>query len=492
MFDMSTHEAKSRLSALLTLVDEACAKARICPNGRPVAALAPNLLFALALIVLAPGERRLEYAPAPPDNPLKGFVAYLGSGDAFPHSLEWDYLAVADVMQGPGVYDWSAFDRKLDDAASRGCQFIIRWYLDYPGKPPGTPKWLVDQGVKLHVWTNTNTQPFPSKTSYTPDYEDPRLRKALGDFIAAFGARYDGDPRLAFVPLGLLGTWGEWHNHPRNEWWASKAVQTEVMDAYEAAFKITPLLHRYPAGADDFAQAPNAGRRLGYHDDSFCWATVHTGRKGDGWFFETRLRKAGALDRWMTQPIGGEIRPEVWHTVFADPPGTPEGQDFDRCLAVTCASWLCHHGAFSRGGPKGAVRLRTIEAARRLGYEFHVPGASFPEQAVGPRLPVAVRVENRGVAPFYYPWRVELGILGRDGRVVLTHPTDWSVLNLLPGKPPRAWNTDLPVEGLEPGDWGLALRIVNPLPGGRPLRFANASQDADATGWLTLGRFRRE
>jgi hypothetical protein len=30
------------------------------------------------------------------------------------------------------------------------------------------------------------------------------------------------------------------------------------------------------------------------------------------------------------------------------------------------------------------------------------------------------------------------------------------------------------------------MQIRNPLKGGAPLRFANASQDADADGWLTL------
>jgi hypothetical protein len=76
-----------------------------------------------------------------------------------------------------------------------------------------------------------------SRVDHTPDYEDPRLRAALTNFIHALGRRYDGDPRLGFLGLGLLGTWGEWHNHPHTEWFASKTVQREVMDAYEAAFR---------------------------------------------------------------------------------------------------------------------------------------------------------------------------------------------------------------------------------------------------------------
>jgi hypothetical protein len=43
---------------------------------------------------------------------------------------------------------------------------------------------------------------------------------------------------------------------------------------------------------------------------------------------------------------------------------------------------------------------------------------------------------------------------------------------------------------LPAGDYRLLLRVVNPLPGGMPLRFANAGQDADRAGWLTLGAFR--
>jgi hypothetical protein len=38
------------------------------------------------------------------------------------------------------------------------------------------------------------------------------------------------------------------------------------------------------------------------------------------------------------------------------------------------------------------------------------------------------------------------------------------------------------------GDIKLLLGILNPLRGGKPLRFANVAQDLDRAGWLTLGR----
>src|SRR5512146_3043827 len=100
----------------------------------------------------------LAYAPAPPDNPLKGFVPYLRADTTFPHSLEWDYTKLSEVMTGPTNFHWSPFDAKLDAAASRGHQFFARFYLEWPGKKTGVPEYLIDAGLKMRTWTNTNTQ----------------------------------------------------------------------------------------------------------------------------------------------------------------------------------------------------------------------------------------------------------------------------------------------------------------------------------------------
>lgn len=430
----------------------------------------------------------LAYAPAPPDNPLKGFVPYLRADATFPHSLEWDYTRLADVMTGPTHFNWAPFEAKLSAAASRGHQFVARFYLEWPGKKTGVPQYLIDAGLLMRRWTNTNTQPFPPAVDHTPDYEDPRLRAALTNFIHALGRRYDGDPRLGFVGLGLLGTWGEWHNYPNDQWFASKTVQCEVMDAYEAAFKRTKLVARYPAGTNDYRYAHNGRRAIGYHDDSFAWATVHTGRKSDDWFFETRLRSAGALAKWRTQPIGGEVRPEVWECLFDEPSCAPQGQEFDRCLAVTHASWLCHEGVF-RGQIQGRARERALRAVQRMGYELHVARADVA--LADSRITVALTVTNTGVAPFYYDWPVELAALDRAGQLTASWTTDWTLTGIVPGEPAMTWRSQAEVRTLAPGAYHLLLRVPHPLPNGPPLRFANTTQDQHRPGWLTLGEFRK-
>lgn len=428
--------------------------------------------------------RTLEYAPAPVDNPLKGLVPYQGDKRGmFPHSLEFNYVPYSALVKGYDEFDWGPMEALLDDVAGREHQAIVRVFLEYPGMRGVIPDFLIEDGLELHRYSNPNADGQPVET---PDYENPDLRRSLRNFIAAFGRKYDGDPRLGFLTAGLLGTWGEWHTFPRANLFASRAVQIEVMDAYEAAFRVTPVLLRYPAGGAGDREANNSDRPFGYHDDSFAWSTLDT---GPPWFFMSRLKAAGpdAESKWKTRPIGGEIRPEAWGLVFDARPGRKEIQDFRDCVAATHVTWLMDSGMFRAAA--SADRIERAEAeVRRMGYEFHVPAVTIGELPDG-GLSVRLQVENRGVAPFYYDWKPEWGFLA-DGRAVTTVPANGSLVGLLPGDPPRTWTDTLDVRGMKGGSYTLAVRVPNPLKTGKPLRFANTTQDAVAAGWLSLGDVR--
>lgn len=447
-----------------------------------------GLAAAVSARPVADGSRRpLEYAAAPVDNPLKGLVPYQADvRDKFPHTLEFNYLPYSALVKGYDAFDWQPLERMLDDIAGRGHQAVFRVVLEYPGKTGVIPDFLVKDGLKVTKWMYTETHPLPPAPIETPDYEDKNLRRSLKSFIAALGKRYDGDPRIGFITAGLLGTWGEWHTYPRDDLFAGKATQAEVMDAYEAAFKTSPVLLRYPAGDHDDRKAGNAGRTFGYHDDSFAWATLDTGRKGDGWFYMAALKAAGpaAEAKWKTRPIGGEIRPEAWGRVFDARPGGGPVQDFRRCVEATHATWLMDTGMFEKRQPVDRVRRAETEV-RRMGYEFHVPAVTIGGVRDG-KLSVRLEVENRGVAPFYYDWTAEWGLLA-GGRAATSFAGSGKLTGLLPGAGPRAWADTLDVGGVPAGTYTLGVRVPNPLTGGRPVRFANKTQDAAAPGWLSLG-----
>jgi hypothetical protein len=307
----------------------------------------------------------------------------------------------------------------------------------------------------------------------------------LKRFIEALGERYDGDPRIGYITAGLLGTWGEWHTYPRSELMASKEVQAEVMNAYEQAFRKTPVLLRYPAGDDAWAHASNDRRRLGYHDDSFAWATLDTGKESDSWFFIPALQAAGprAVDKWKTSPIGGEIRPEVWGQIFDEHPTHPHAQDFAECVRQTHVTWLMDTGMFREQASEARMK-NAIEQVRKMGYEFHLVSSETRRAASG-AVKLSIAIRNTGVAPFYHDWRVELAAIDRDEQL---HPipVDWKITGLLPEEAPRVWTIELPKRS-QPEDLnGFAVRVVNPLPNGISLRFANQYIENGPEGWFVL------
>lgn len=452
------------------------------------------LLVGLLAIVLSPplcnGQQTfsLQRAPSPVDNPLKGLVPYARpTPGRFPHSMEFGYLPLSKLMLADDRFEWGPLEEVLDDIVSRGNQTVLRIFLEYPGKTEGIPQYLVDGGLKVHEYLNTNTAPFPPTKVLTPDYEDVNLRRALQQFITAFGDKYDGDARLAYITAGLLGTWGEWHTYPKNELWASKETQRIVLDAYEVAFQSTPVLLRYPAGPETWAQAENAERPFGYHDDSFCWATLDTGKADDNWFYMPALKSAGAaaLNKWKTQPIGGEIRPEVWGKIFDDRSEWPKGaQSFPECVRQTHATWMLDTGMV-REQPS-AKRLQTAtEQVREMGYDLYVKQATFAVDIKDQRLSIDIELINEGVAPFYANWPTEIGLADADGKLVQQQITPaLTVRGKLPGT--HRLKDNVAIKGAS-GELQVLMRVVHPLPNGKPLRFANETQDQTRPGWLTLG-----
>ena len=98
-----------------------------------------------------------------------------------------------------------------------------------------------------------------------------------------------------------------------------------------------------------------------------------------------------------------------------------------------------------------------------MGYELHLGSAEIE----GERLKVTI--ENRGVAPFYSDWPVQL----RAGKVI---DPGWKLSDVLPGKP-VVWSVKVPREA------AISIQVPNPMKGGRDLRFAN---DGYEDGWLKL------
>lgn len=419
---------------------------------------------------------------APADNPLKGFVPFSGEYGTFPYSMEFDYVGLASLMSGPTTFTFeTGLEPLLNEIAGRGHQAVVRVYLDYPDDSTSIPQFLLDGGLRTTAYNGS------SGAGLSPDYEDGDLVQALEAFIAAFGARYDGDPRIGFVQLGLLGHWGEWHTYPEEELFASVATQNRVLAAYDSAFSRTHVL----VSQDVMGHEPMASlsaRNIGFHDDDFTHATLPT----EDFHFWSRMLANNFDMRWQTLPNGGEVQPDFQQVVFDQPTGAPE--DFAAAVSTTHASWLLYHQAFEgeNGGATGwneAKVARAIEGARKTGYEFFVSAANLPDADPGGPLAVGVRIQNRGVAPFYYDWPFEITATRNNEAPIALRAPDWALSSIAANTADHEFVLEVAAPGLAAGEYAIHLSVTNVLPAGNPIRFANATQDESGVllGTLTVG-----
>lgn len=449
-------------------------------------------IFASAEIALAKTTghtvHKILSAPSREGNPLKGLFPFEDGTDTdFPHSMEWFYISVKEVQTGMNSFDWTALEKHLDAIAGRGHQAVFRFYYDYPGMPTGVPEFLIDGGLKMNQYDEPDNL---GGSGYSPDYENQTFRTSMQNFIKAFGAEYDGDPRIGYLTLGLLGFWGEWHtwpydgwNPPKENWTPSNTVYTEVLTAFDKAFNKTPLCVREPKDG-----IPNAEADIGYHDDSFSRATLTADAGGQSWSFMEKVTAAKEQNKWKTNPIGGEVYPVDQMTLFAsDPWMGGEGQTWEACLAQAHPTWLmCHKIQVYTGDTLQNARI----ASRQLGYDFQVAKAYYDNVTSSEPLYLGIDIKNIGIAPFYYDhtmWPIQVGVK-KSGKLVKSWTTSWDLDTIPADKSVKTFEYSVKKHGLAEGSYTICIKVINPLKNGDILGFANKGQNKD--GWLDLGKFK--
>ena len=400
-----------------------------------------------------------------PAAPLKGLVLWPDQARDKPAlsreiSLEFAYVLPCDLVRsldpatGALRCDWSPLDRLLDDIASRGHQAILRFRYEYPGEPLRGVRGAtaVPACVKsLPGYRETfSANPNGDGPTWYADWSHPALRAFTLRFFADFAARYDADPRLAFLEVGF-GHWSEWHtcgtplrpgvNFPSPDF--QKTFFRRLADLFER----TPWLVSIDAADPDNSPVASDPALLalpfGLFDDSFMHRR-HDLAQGDG--YNEKCWRAFGPDRWKRAPCGGEISyySSKDQRDFLSPTGL-YGVTFPSAAAKYHITFMIANDAPE--GPHGTPdRFRA--AANSTGHRFRLLDA----RTDGDRL--QFRIRNEGVAPLYHDAYPALG----DAQSPKT------LRGLLPG---GILDFDLPLGDLPPADAPARLRLLGPklLPG---------------------------
>ena len=385
--------------------------------------------------------------------PMKGIVFWPDQAKSQKNlqgsiSLEFSYCLPCAVVTGErgGIisYDWSSFEKMLDDIKSRGHQAIVRFRLEYPNETiKNAPNCTEDvkgaTAVPNYFMTNSNyletfsENPGGDGPTFYADWSSTALQYFYKQFYADFAAKYDNDPRIAFVQAGF-GHWAEYHIYGTKlelgKNFPAKSYQTEFLTHLDTLFKETPWSISVDAADDDYS--PIAGNKtllglgFGLFDDSFMHKE-HDISQGDG----DNEKNWIVLDttRWKKAPAGGEI------SYYED----KDQHEFLNPKGLYNVTWedaaSKYHMTYVIGNdaPEGsyATKDRVYEASSYAGYKFEITGYAVN------KVSAAVRVKNIGIAPLYHNAYVTVkGVRSKT-----------SLKGLLPGK--EAIYT---VSGIEIGD----------------------------------------
>lgn len=237
------------------------------------------------------------------------------------------------------------------------------------------------------------------------------------------GQRWGNDDFIAYIELGGLGHWGEWHVHsdagirqlPRKE------VRKDYIAPFQPAFPKAKILMRRPF---DTGLEGDFGIYNDVFGDKSATKTWLNWIQNGGSYDQTQEQAAlKAMPKaWEKAPIGGELTSSQSMSSLL-------GNNLDELTEEAKAAHLTFLG------PKVAEDIGDGQAAykellKNMGYRLWVSGLAISKGES--KVDITLNLENSGVAPLYGDWPVVLYLCNANGKVLQAQQLDCRLSELLP------------------------------------------------------------
>ena len=350
-------------------------------------------------------------------NPYVGFAPDCNSVELCQDSaLVYMNLKWRELEPEEGVYAWRDIetDNHLDEWRKAGKHLVLRFVCDYPKSEEhmDIPDWLYEKTKDGEFYT------IEYGCGYCPDYNNQVFISEHEKVINEIGRHFKDDGFLAYVELGSLGHWGEWHTYyPAG---IPKMPLTEIRSIYVGhyvnAFPYAKLLMRRP-----FAEMPEDfglfNDMTGAKEDTLEWLDwIENGGAYNATKEENGIRSAENV--WDKAPVGGEFTSSI-------PMSTMLGSDFEKTISLIQKS----HMSFI--GPKVPENSRGDEAFMKnqgkvlntLGYRYRVSSLAIKKVSRS-ETQLTVTITNDGVAPIYFDFIPCIYIERSDGTQIARYELD--------------------------------------------------------------------
>lgn len=461
-----------------------------------VGAPGPNAVPSLSPPIMVVEPAVIPLAAPEVVNPMRGLYKWRGTERSplpRPAFDTYDRFDWRDLEPVKTAYDFSKIERFLTTARAEGRRgsFRVRCLVRGNLCPD-----YISAALPQGWWSQREAKGKPPEIkggTYVPDWNDPFFLERVDQLLAALGARYDGDPRITLIDIGMFGVFGEWHTSgftypgPPGAEPATPASMRRLIDAHVKAFPRTRLVMMSGAPVLDYALG--LSDRMGWRRDSLGDRHFNDLQKSAGW--------ALAKDRWKTAPV---------ITEFMNPPILA----LARTQVVPYHVALIGNGNTARIEPLDTGQMADLSLMGKLtGYRFELRRVSLPGHvAPGGTLSLEAEWANAGATPAYEPWSVRYQLRDAQGRMAFEGRSELNLEKFLvddtplplPGGPktPPAAALDRPV--VRPpasivrvrDSWRLpvdlaagtyALHVIVTLPGSYlpPMQLANQGQARDGS-----------
>lgn len=396
---------------------------------------------------------RYEEIAGPVDNPLIGF-APPGENpeECAESSLVYIGLTWAEWEPREGEYDIAGLEEKyhIQQWKKDHKHAVVRFMCDVPGQAGhmDIPAWLYGMTGDGGFYDGD------CGAGYSPDYENLVFREKHSQAVEALARYCNEDEFVAYVELGSLGHWGEWHTSTDSGAppLPGADVCWEYVLAYSDHFSHARLLMRR-----NYVMVSDGGLGLyndmtGHTEDTEEWLRWIS----EGGSYETAgapLEFVPLANFWERAPVGGELT-----SVY--PMEELLGNRLGETLRLVERTHMTFLGPMC---PAGALRQSegALAVRERLGYRFYIRELrtrfSFREN----RLNVYLTWENTGSAPVYWNWPVTMYVYDKDGKLKYWETVDMDLTEIMPGGS-VVTESHIPLTDLFREGFQIGVDIVSP------------------------------
>jgi len=405
-------------------------------------------------------------------NPLMGLSPWATIKDSEqPHTLVYADLSWRDFEPLEGVFDFDSFEKQQQLARWRleGKRIIFRFVVDYPRREShiDIPDWLFEK-------INRDGEFYDNAygKGFSPNYSNPLFMEYHNLAVKALGNRYGKDPSFAFIELGSLGHWGEWHVSSELRQLPSEEIRDQYVYDYKNAFPDTFLLMRRPFS---IAQKLNLGLyndQTGFLEGTNIW--LEWIKNGGAYLPDEENTLVPMPEAWKTAPIGGEQVVDMSNEDL-----------YDRHLPTTIQLLRESHTTFiGPGGPYEVVQgsplqLGIDQVLSTIGYRLSIDQVEMPLVVnYSKDIQIKISFRNDGVAPFYYEWPVQVYLFNEKGELLRYFPVQMDVRKILPN---QIYNIDvnIPIGIFGSGKYTVGFAILDPITNLPGIKMANENPRKD-------------